>query len=117
MTVQIVPARRALTGRAVRRRTGRCALAAIGASLAAVSISTFGADLETGYPSAIPVLSHSAPAGRRSMPNHPIDPPDATPDRSAQRTRIVDQLYEELMRWKPPGCSSASNYASIGGAC
>ena len=39
-----------------------------------------------------------APAGGRPTPVYPINLPDAKPDRSMQRTRIVDQLYEELMR-------------------
>jgi hypothetical protein len=48
MTRQIVVARRGRTGRAARGILGRCALAAIGASFGAISISTFGADLPTG---------------------------------------------------------------------
>ena len=85
MTVQIVPARRAVTSRAVRRIIGRCALAALGASFAAISISAFGADLGTGYTSAMAVPSRSAPAGRRSIPPHPITPPEAKPDRSVEQ--------------------------------
>ena len=117
MTVQIIPVRHPVTSRAVRRMIGRCALAAAAAGCLAISLSAFGADQETGYTSAIAVPSHSAPAGRRSMPAHPTDPPDAKPDRPAQRTRIVDQLYEELMRWAPPGCSSATSHASMVGGC
>jgi hypothetical protein len=30
---------------------------------------------------------------------------------------MVDQLYEELMRWTPPGCSPASTNGSIAGRC
>jgi hypothetical protein len=45
MTVQIVAARCALTGRAARRIIGRCALVAIGAGLGAISINTFGDEL------------------------------------------------------------------------
>jgi hypothetical protein len=117
MTVQIVPARRALTDRLVRTILGRCALAAMGATLGSMSISTFGADLGTGHSTAIAVPSQHAPAGRWPIPGYPIDPPDARPDRSAQHTRIVDGLYEELMRWRPPVCSSASTDASMVGRC
>ena len=117
MTVQIVPARRTLTGRAARRIIGRCALAALGAGFLAISVSAFGADLETGYTSAIAVPSHLAPPGRRPIPAHPTEPPEAKPDRSMERSRIVDQLYEELMRWTPPVCSSAATKASMVAGC
>jgi hypothetical protein len=117
MTVQIVPARRTLTGRAARRIIGRCALAALGAGFLAISVSAFGADPETGYTSAIAVPSQLAPPGRRSIPAQPINPPEAKPDRSVERSRIVDQLYEELMRWTPPVCSSAATKASMVAGC
>jgi hypothetical protein len=87
----------------------------LGAGFFAISGSSFGADLGTGYSTAIAVPHQAAPAGRRPIPAHPIDPPDAKPDRSMQRTRIVDQLYEKLMR--SSGCSLASNNASIVGGC
>ena len=115
MTVQIVSAARALTGRAARRIIGRCALAAIGASFAAISIGAFGADQETGYSNAVFVPSHSAPFSRRPIPARPVSPPDTKPDHSVQHTQIVDQLYEKLMR--SSGCSLASNHASMAGGC
>jgi hypothetical protein len=117
MTVQIVPARRALTGSVVRRILGRCALATIGATLGGVSVSTFDTDLGTGYPTAIAVSSQHAPVGRRRIPGYLMDLPDATPDPTAPHTRIVDGLYEELMRWTPPACASASTDASMVGRC
>ena len=80
-----------------------------------ISVSSFGADLGTVYSTAIAVPSHAVPADRRPMPARPIDPPDAEPDRSAQRSRIVDELYERLMRLS--ACSLASNNASIAGGC
>jgi hypothetical protein len=80
-----------------------------------ISVSSFGSDLRTGYSTAIVVPPQAAPAGRRPNPAHPIDPPDAKPDRSIQRARIIDRLYEELMR--SSGCSLASNNASIVGGC
>ena len=92
----------------------RC-LDGVSAGLFAISVSSFGADLGTGYSTAVAVPSYAVTAGRRPMPAHPIDPPDAEPDRSAQRGRIVDELYERLMRLS--ACSLASNNASIGGGC
>lgn len=112
MTVQIIPGRRAVARSAVRSIIARCALAAVGAGCLAISISAFGAPLEAGYPSAIAIPSHPAPA-RRPIPAHPTEPPDARPDRS----RIVDELYDELMRWTPPVCSSAATNASMMAGC
>jgi hypothetical protein len=96
---------------------GRCRFAsiAVGAAFFAISVSSFGADLGTGYFSAIAVPPQAAPASRRLIPAHPIDPPDARPGRPMQRGRIVDQLYEEVMR--SSGCFVASSNASIGGGC
>ena len=90
MTAQIVPARRALTGRAVRRIIGRCALAAVGAGLLAISVSAFGADLETGYTSAIAVPSQLAPPGRYRL------------------SRLTLPLPSRIARWSAPGLSTSS---------
>jgi hypothetical protein len=117
MTVQIMPARHPVTSRPVRRIIGRCALTAVAAGFLAISISAFGADQETGYTSAIAVPSHLAPPGRRPIPAYPTEPPNAKPDRSVERSRIVDQLYEELMRWTPPVCASAATNASMMAGC
>lgn len=117
MIVQIVPGRRALTGRAVRRIIGRRALTAVSAGFLAISVNAFGADLGTGYTSAIAVPSHPAPPGRRPIPARPIDPPAAKPDRSVERSRVVDQVYEELMRWTPPVCLSAATKAAMVAGC
>jgi hypothetical protein len=35
---------------------------------------------------------------------------------SPVHARMVDQLYEELMRWTPP-CAAASTNASMAGGC
>ncbi len=91
----------------------RCALAAAGAGFFAISIGAFGADPGTGYSTAIVVPPQAAPAGRRPMPARPIVPPDAKPDLSVQRARIVDQLYEEIMRRSSPECSSARNNTDL----
>ena len=86
-------------------------LITISAGLFATSVSGFGADPGTGYSTAIAVPSHAA---RRPIPAHPIDPPDTNPNPSLQRARIVDQLYEEIMR--SSACFLASD-ASITGRC
>lgn len=99
----------------VYQMTRRCALAAVGAGFVAISISTYGADLGTRYSTALAVPSEHAPAGGRPTAVCPINPPDAKPDRSMQRTQIVEQLYEELMH--SSGCLLASKNASIGGGC
>ena len=94
-------------------RSCHAAVIVAGAGFFAISGSSFGADPGTGYSTAIVLPPQAAPAGRRPIPAHPIDPPDAKPDRSIERSRIVDQLYEHLMRLS--GCSLVSNNASIGG--
>jgi hypothetical protein len=111
-------ASRAGMGGAAHKMVGRCALAALGAAgFFAISTGTFSADLETGYSTAITVPSQALPPGRRPMPARPPVPPDANPDRAVQRARVVDQLYEEIMRRSSPECSSARNNASMAGAC
>jgi hypothetical protein len=120
MSMQIVPARDVpANSRKARRLVRRCnsAVAAVGAGFFAISVSAFGADLGSGYSTAIAVPSHSVPAGRRLMQDRPIDPPDFTQDSSAQRAKMVDQFYRELMRWPLPRCSSTPNDASLPGAC
>ena len=117
MRLQIARASRAGTGGATRRIIGRGALAAVGAGFFAISTGTFGADLGSGCSTAIAVPPPAAPAGRRTIPAHPIIPRDTKPELSAQRARIVDQLYEEIMRRSSPGCASATSNASMAGAC
>jgi hypothetical protein len=115
MTVQVFPATRHITSRAVRRIIGRGALAAIVTGLGAISVSAYGADLETGYSRAVAAPPRSAPAVRRSTPAPPINPPDTELNRPVQRAELVDQLYDHLMR--SSGCVLASSKASIGGGC
>jgi hypothetical protein len=117
MTLQIASGHRAPAAKKVRSAIGRrpAAWMAVSAGFFAISISSHGADLGTGYATAIAVPPQAAPAGRRPIPAHPIDPPDAKPDRFTERSRIVDQLYESLMR--SSGCSLASSNASIIGGC
>jgi hypothetical protein len=117
MRLQIARASCAVTGGAACKMIGRCALAAVSAGFFAISIGAFGADLGTEYSTAVAVPSRAAPVGRRPMPARPIVPHDATPDPSVQRARIVDQLYEEIMRRSSSECSSARNNASMAGAC
>jgi hypothetical protein len=96
----------------------RCDVAAalVGAGLLAISMGAFGGDPGAGHSTAMAPPSQPAPAGRRLIPAHPVYAPDFEPDLSAQRARIVDQLYEELMRRVRAECPSATN-ASIGSAC
>ena len=115
MTVQVSPATRHITSRAVRRIIGRGALAAIIAGLSSISVSAYGADPETGYSRAVAFPPRSAPPVRRSTPARPIDPPDAELNRPLQRAELVDQLYDHLMR--SSGCLLASSKASIRGGC
>ena len=116
MTRQIVVAPRGRTGRTARGILGRCALAAIGASFGAISISTFGADLATGS-SRLTTGSSQVPRGEHQpIIAQPSAPTDTKSDYLAEHTRMVDQLYEELMRWTPP-CAPASTDASMAGRC
>jgi hypothetical protein len=115
MTVQVFSASRHTTRRAVCRIIRRGALAAIVTGLSAISVSAYGADVETGYSRTVAAPPRSAPAVRRSIAAHPIDPPAAEPKRAVQRAALVDQLYDELMR--SSGCLLASSKASIGGGC
>ena len=117
MRLQIARASCAVTGGAARKMIGRCTLAAVSAGFFAISTGTFGADLGTGYSTAIAFPPPAAPAGRRPMPARPIVPRDAKPDLSVQRAQIVDQLYEEIMRRSSSECSSARNNVSMAGAC
>jgi hypothetical protein len=117
MTAQIVVAPCTRTGAAVPRTLGRFALAAIGASLGVISVSSFGADLATGSPQSINDPPQIARTDGRPTPAQAEAPPDTKLDYfSAQRSRMVDQLYQELMRWRPP-CASASTGAAMADRC
>jgi hypothetical protein len=102
-----------------RRTRGRrgVALAAVGIAFLTGSISAFGGDPHPGYPVAVAVRSQPASPGRRPMQATRIDAPDAALDPAARDARIVDKLYEELMRQTGPGCSSATNVAAMGSGC
>jgi len=120
MSVQILRAHEVVAvSRKARRVIQRCIFAAavVGAGVPAISGSAFGADLPASYSAAMAVPSQPAPAGRRPIQPHPINHPEVESDRSAQRARMIDQLYEELMRRTAPGCQSGSTYASMGGGC
>jgi hypothetical protein len=114
MTVQIVAARRAFTGKPARRIIGRCALGAIG--LGAISISAFGADLPAGSFQSITSPSQVTRADHWPITAQSSAQLDTKLDHLAAHVRIVDQLYEELMRWTPP-CSAASTDGSAAGRC
>ena len=116
MTKEIVVARRARIGRIARGIFGRCALAAVGASFGAISISTFAADLATGSSRSITGPSQVTRAEHRPITALPSASTDTKLDYLAAHSRMVDQLYDELMRWTPP-CASASTEASMAGGC
>ena len=116
MTVQIDAGRRALTSGAARRIVGRCALVAIGAGFGAISINAFGADPATGSPWSITGPSQATRAEHRPITALPSAPTDTKLDYLAAHSRMVDQLYEELMRWTLP-CAPASTDASMAGRC
>ena len=116
MTVQIGAVRRGLTSGAARRIVERCALAAIGAGLGAISINAFGADLATGSSRSTTGPSQVSSAEHRPMTALPSAPSDTKSEYLAAHSRTVDQLYEELMRWTSP-CAPASTDASMAGRC
>jgi hypothetical protein len=116
MTVRIGAARRALTSGAARSIVGRCALAAIGAGLGAISTNAFGDDLATGPLRSITGPSQVTRAEHGPITALPSAPTDTKLDYLAAPSRMVDQLYEELMRWTPP-CAPASTDASMAGRC
>jgi hypothetical protein len=115
MTAKISAPRRARKSSGVRSIFGQCAAAAVGAGLAAISMSAFGADPAVGYSRTVAASPHSAPTGRRPIPARPIDPQDREPNRLVQRAALVDQLYDDLMR--SSGCMLASSKASTVRGC
>jgi hypothetical protein len=117
MTVQIIAAPPALTGAALLRSLGRWALVAISISFVAMSASAFGADPATGSSRSITGASQVTPiVGPTTVqPNPP--PPDTKLDHLAAHARVVDRLYEELMRRAPPACASTSTDGSKVGGC
>jgi hypothetical protein len=117
MTMQIVAARRPLADRATRRILGRCALAVIVASLGCISVSAFGTDLATGSSRSITGPSQVAHTDHRATADQSSGPFDRKLDYLAAHSRTVDHLYEELMRWTPPACSSASAAAPRVSGC
>jgi hypothetical protein len=117
MSLQFAHDRRAFTGGEARRMIWRFAWATVGAGFAAISINVMGADLETGYSRTVGAPSYSAPASHRPIPAHPTDPPDIKPGRRVEHTPVVDELYNELMRWTPAGCSSQVKEPSLTGGC
>jgi hypothetical protein len=115
MTAKISAPRHARKSRGVCRLFGQRAAAAAGAGLAAISMTAFGADPAVGYSHTVAASPHSVPAGRRSIPARPIDPPNREPNRLTQRAALVDRFYDELMR--SSGCVLASSKASTGRGC
>lgn len=99
--------------RRLRRFISQLTYAAAAVGFFAISASASGGDLQTGYPGASTVPLHAAPPAHGSPKAQPIALPPAKPDRGW----VVDRLYDELMHWAPPGCSSTSTVASMAGGC
>jgi hypothetical protein len=116
MTVQFGGVRRALSSGAARAIVGQCALAAIGAGLGAISVNASGDNLATGALRLITGPSQGTRAEHRPITAPPSAPTDTKLDYLATHSRMVDQLYEDLMLWTPP-CAPASNDASMAGRC
>ena len=99
---------------AIGRR--RLAAMAVGAGFFAISVSSFGADLATGSSRSITGPSQVMRTDHRPITAQSSAPADTKLDHLAAHVRMVDRLYEELMRWTPP-CSPASTDASMAGRC
>ena len=75
----------------------RCVIAVV------ITLGTFGPTTALGGYSAarsvatVAVFSHATRPGRPPISSRWINPPDARPDPSGEE-RVVDQLYEKLMR-------------------
>jgi hypothetical protein len=117
MTVSIIAARGAVTHKAKRRILRGSALVAVGASLFALSVSTFGADATTASSRAIAEPFQPIRTGHRPIPVQPNASPDAKVDRLAGHAPTIDRLYEELMRLTVPACLSNPTTASMAGGC
>jgi hypothetical protein len=112
MSMQTVPACGLLTN-----KQRNFAVVAVGIGFFAISISAFGADLRTRYSAKMAVAAQPASVDRRPIQARQIDPPDLEPDPTARRARVVDQLYEKLMRQTAPGCPSATYGPGIADRC
>ena len=117
MTAKISTPRHALEDRGVRSIIGQWAAAAAGAGLAAMSISAFGADPAAKSIHPIPAPSQVMGTGAPPGTNQPSVAPDATLEHFATQARMIDQLYGELMRWRPLACQPAANILAIGQCC
>jgi hypothetical protein len=80
-------------------------------------MGAFGADPATGSSRSITGPLQVMRGDHRPITAQPSAPPDTKLDYLAAHGRMVDQLYEELMRWTPPGCSPGSTDASRAGKC
>jgi hypothetical protein len=115
MTAKISAPRRARKSRGVRSIFGQCAAAAVGAGLAAISMSAFGADLATGPIRPIPAQNQVISTGAHPLTSQPSAAPGAKLEDLAVQARTLDQLYDDLMR--SSGCMLALSKASTGGGC
>ena len=104
MLISIVTAHCTFVGRA--RGTVR-ALAALSIILGALPASSLGADLATGPSRPAIIQSQAIPNAHRPTVAQPRVPPDSKLDYRAMQGHVIDRLYDDLMHWTPPRCSSA----------
>ena len=104
MSISIVTAHRTLMGGA---RGTVSALAALSITFGALPASSLGADLTAGPSRPAIIPSQAMPNAHRPAVARPIVPPDTKLDYRAMHGQVIDRLYDELMHWAPPRCSSA----------
>jgi hypothetical protein len=95
---------------------------AIGLASCAVLDSAIGAELDAGYDGEIISPYQAAPGTERPRAHvqpHAWEfaPPYGKPDLSAEKARVVDQLYDNLMRGILPSCSRLSVTATRQDRC
>jgi hypothetical protein len=95
---------------------------AIGLVSCAVLDSATGAELDTAYVGTIGSSYQAAPGEERPRAHvqpraWEFAPPYGKPDLSAEKARVVDQLYDNLMRGILPSCSRLSATATRQDRC
>jgi hypothetical protein len=95
---------------------------AIGLASWAVLDHAIGAELDTGYAGAIVSPYQAAPGEERPRAHvqpraWEFAPPYGKPDLTAEKARVVDQLYDNLMRGILPSCSRLSVTAARQDRC
>jgi hypothetical protein len=104
VSTSIVTAHCTLMGRA---RGTVSALAALSITFGSLPASSLGADLATGPSRPAIIPSQAMPNTHRPTVAQPSVPPDTKLDYRGLHGQVIEQLYDELMHWTPPRCSSA----------